>query len=150
MKSYVSALLAGLVVALAANADTEKPSSGKLNGNWEVVSLEADGMKADGKTGGLEKAVVKNGKVTFYAGEKAIPTFSNLRIVLDPKQPTALDLVRGERESLPCLHQLSEDVWKLAVPMVPGKPKPGSRLQRPGSFETKGKPVIVIVAKRVK
>jgi hypothetical protein len=80
-----------------------------------------------------------------------MPTFKDLRLVVDPtKTPKAIDLVRGDKESLPCIYERTADGFKLAMPMVPRDHKPGDLLPRPTSFETKDRMVMVLTAKRSK
>ena len=150
MRWRIVTLAVGLAV-VTASADDAKTELGRLEGEWEVVGVEAGGMKAPAGSGGPEKAVVRDGTVTFFAQGKEMPTFRGLKVEADPrKKPKALDLVRGGRERLPCIYELSDGEWKLAMPLVPKDRKPGEHLPRPESFDTKDKPVMVLVAKRGK
>ena len=80
-----------------------------------------------------------------------MPTFKDLKLQVDAKQkPNAVDLVRGEKERLPCIFEVTADELKLAMPLVPKERKPGEELQRPESFDSKDKPVMVLLAKRSK
>jgi uncharacterized protein (TIGR03067 family) len=112
--------------------------------------MEIDGKKVEAKEA-PDKAVIKAGKATFFSQGKELPTFKDLKMEIDPKKkPKVLDLVRDEKESLPCIYELKEGEWKLAMPLVPKERKPGEQLPRPESFDTKDKPVMVLIAKRSK
>jgi hypothetical protein len=101
--------------------------------------------------GAPEKAVVKGDKVTFFSGGKEMATFRDIKLQLSPKKkPKELNFIRGGGEGLPCIYEVSETQWKLALPLVPEKRKPGEKLMRPASFDSKDKPVMVFVMKRKK
>src|SRR5438105_15748387 len=151
MKWPIAILVAGLVIPAGVAADdAAKATLAKFEGTWDVVSTEANGMKLPVGQGGPEKAVVKGGVTTFFTNGKAMGTFKDLKLELDPKKPGAVDFIRGENERLPCLYELTDDQLKLAMPLVPVQPKNEEVLSRPESFETKGKPVIVLTMKRGK
>jgi uncharacterized protein (TIGR03067 family) len=144
----------GLVLATVtiAGDDKAKADLQKLEGSWDFVSIVIAGEKKDGAgAGGLEKAVIKGNKMTFFAGGKEIGNFKDLELRLDPKKtPRAADLLREGRETLPCIYEVSDDTFKLAMPLVPTNRKPGEALPRPESFDSAGKPVMVLTAKRAK
>jgi uncharacterized protein (TIGR03067 family) len=148
----VTVLMAGFVVsAHAADKDDSETDLRKLEGTWEIVSIEAGGKKVDAGKGAPEKAVIKHGKATFFAAGKEMPTFKDLKLELDTKRkPKAVDLVRGEKEVLPCIYELTADVLKLAMPLVPAEKKAGESLSRPKSFDSKGEPFLVLSAKQRK
>lgn len=151
MKWAIAFLVACLLVSAAQSGDDAQAELRKLEGAWHVVSFEWAGMKADPFKGGPEKAVIKGGKATFFTGGKEIPHLTDLKLILDPKKkPKAVDLVRGEKESLPCIYEVTADELKIAMPYVPKDRKPGENLPRPESFDTKDKPFMVLTAKRSK
>ena len=122
MKWYVAVLAAGFASAAVAAEDDAKADLAKLDGSWEIVAIEAGGMKMDARKGAPEKAVVREGKATFFTDGKEIPTFKDMRLDLDPKKtPRSVDLVRNEKESLPCIYEIKGDEWKIAMPLVPKK-----------------------------
>jgi uncharacterized protein (TIGR03067 family) len=95
----IAVLAAGVA---AAAADDVKADLAKLEGSWEITSVEAGGKKAG--AGAPDRVVFKDGKATFYANGEPLPTVKDLRLDLDPKQmPKAVNLVRGENETLPCI-----------------------------------------------
>jgi uncharacterized protein (TIGR03067 family) len=153
MRTIMSSVVVVLAVALASAAADDAPSADlkALEGTWEVVSIDAGGMKLEPSKAGIEKAVVKDGKVTFFVQGKEVPTFKDLKLQIDAKKkPKTLDLLRGEKEALPCIYEVTGDEWKLAMPLVPKDRKPGEALPRPESFDSKDKPIMVVIAKRSK
>jgi uncharacterized protein (TIGR03067 family) len=152
MKWLITIVAVGFTAAIGLAADNDaKAEMKKLEGNWEVVSIEANGMKIPVQKGAPEKALIANGKATFYSDGKAMPTFKDLGLELDPKKsPKEVNLVRGKGETLPCIYELSDTELKIAMPLVPLDRKPEDKLERPNSFATKDKPVMVLTVKRVK
>ena len=146
-------LLVGLLVPTGHASDDKLAALAPLEGTWQVTSIEVAGVKdpAGLSGGGAEWLVVKGARATFFARGEEMPTFKDLGLEAAPKAgPQALDLVRGGKEVLPCLFEVEGDALKLAMPLVPVEPKPEERLSRPESFESKGKSVVVLVAKRSK
>jgi uncharacterized protein (TIGR03067 family) len=126
-----------------------------LTGAWEVTSLEAFGQRVPvGQPGAPDKVVFKDGNATFFAQGKGMEKNIDLRVGLDAsKNPKIMDFVRSTKvgkESLPCLYEVSAEQLRLAMPMVPADKRPEDPLARPESFDTKGKPVVVLTAKRMK
>ena len=149
MKWLLAALMMGFLPSAIFGADDAKTDLKRLEGTWKVVSVEAAGNKVNPGKGAPEKIVIKDGKLTLFAGGKALPTAKNLKIEIDPKKkPKTINLVRGEKESLPGIYEVKKDKLKLALPLISLDRKPGEKIPRPKSFETKDKPVVVLVAKR--
>lgn len=148
----VVALVTALGVgSIAVAGDDTKADLRALEGAWEIVGIEAGGRKLEGGKGAPEKAVVKDGKATFFSQGKEMSTFKDLKLMIDAKkQPKAVDLVRGDKESLPCIYEITADGFRLAMPLIPRERKPEEPLPRPESFDTKDKPVMVLTAKRSK
>jgi uncharacterized protein (TIGR03067 family) len=118
-----------------------------MAGTWQVVSGEADGMPFAGGRVGPERAVIQGDKLTFSGGGKTYPTVT---LKLDPtRKPCHMDMVRAT-DTLSCLYELAEGSLKLAMPLTPRDRKPGEALSRPASFETKDKPVMVLLLKPAK
>ena len=152
MKWYVAVLAAGFASAAVAAEDDAKADLAKLDGSWEIVAIEAGGMKMDARKGAPEKAVVREGKATFFTDGKEIPTFKDMRLDLDPKKtPRSVDLVRNEKEKSPCIYEIKGGrMGKSPCPWVPKEGKTGEKLPRPESFDSKDKPVMVMTLKRAK
>ena len=152
MKCLIAILVAGFFVSAGFAADDQsKADMKKFEGTWEVVSIEMGGKKIAAGKGAPDKAVIKDGNATFFAAGKALRTFQDLKLKLDPKRkPKAVDLVRGGKETLPCIYEVTAKTLKLAMPMVRKKRNPGEKLPRPKSFDSQDKPVLVLSAKRSK
>jgi uncharacterized protein (TIGR03067 family) len=152
MRQPIAVLVAGFVVsAVTAAEDDTKAELKRFEGSWEVVSIEASLMKTAPGKGAPQKAIIKDGKATFFAQGKELPTFKDLTLAIDPKKkPKVLDFIRGGNECLPCIYELTDQELKLAMPLVPKERKPGDRLPRPESFDTTGKPFLVLIMKRSK
>jgi uncharacterized protein (TIGR03067 family) len=152
MKWPIATLAAVVFVSVIVAADDDaKAEMQKLEGAWKVVSFEAGGMKVDPGKGAPEKIVIKNGKATFFAGGKEIPHLREVRLDLDPKaKPKAINLVRGENETLPCIYEVTANELKLGMPMAREKGDPGAPAPRPKSFDTKDKPFVVLTTERIK
>jgi uncharacterized protein (TIGR03067 family) len=145
----VVVVLAGVFASAADDASSADLKA--LEGTWEVVGIEAGGMKFEPGKGGPEKAVVKGDTVDFFVQGIAMPNFNNIKLKLDAtKKPKAVDLLRKDKEALPCIYEVTADGWKLAMPLVPKDRKADEKLERPTSFDTKDKPVMVLTAKRSK
>ncbi len=152
MKWMLGILTASLVTMAGLAADDEnKADLKKLEGTWDVVSMEIAGKKFEAGKGAPDKLVVKDGKMTLFADGKEVSTFKDIKLDVDArKKPKAVELVREGKETLPGIYEVTDDEVKLAMPLVPKDRKPGEALPRPESFETKDKPVMVIIAKRGK
>src|SRR5688500_6556953 len=122
-------LAAGLLAPAGAGGDDRAADLGRLEGTWDVASVEAGGKKAAPGKGAPGRVVIKDGKATFFSGDKEVPTMRDLRLDLDPKaKPKAVDLVRGGKDSLPCIYEVTADTLRLAMPLVPAKRKAGEPL----------------------
>jgi uncharacterized protein (TIGR03067 family) len=152
MKWTIAFLAAGLLVSTGRSADDEnKADLKKLEGSWDVVSMDVAGMKTEAGKGAPDKLVVKDGKMALIVDGKELNAFKDLKLELNAKKkPKAVDLLREGKETLPCIYEVTEEEVKIALPLIPKERKPGEVLPRPESFETKDKPVMVIVAKRGK
>jgi uncharacterized protein (TIGR03067 family) len=76
------------------------------------------------------------------------PTF---RFEVDSSQkPKTMDWFKKDESTIGGIYALDGDELKLCFPLVPTKRKEGERLKRPGSFDTKDNPVMVMTAKRKK
>lgn len=152
VKRLLAMLVVGFVVSFGVAADDKnKDELKKFEGTWDIESIEADGRKLPRGMGAPERAVVEAGKISFFTGGKKMPTFRDLALEFDPKsKPKAVNLVRGKNERLPCIYEVTERSLKLAIPLIPRQRDPKEPLPRPKSFETKGKPIMVLTAKRGK
>lgn len=149
MKPLMVLVILGLYTAHAVAQDA-KEKLATLEGRWTVTSLVAGGQPISDKYRPT-KLIIKGGKATFFAEGKEMPNFRDL--TLRPhtaKNSNAIDIFRDENSFLPCLYDLADDNFKLAIPLIPENADPGFVLPRPESFESKDKPVIVFTMKKAK
>jgi uncharacterized protein (TIGR03067 family) len=151
MRPYAP-LLIGVVllsVADASGGDAAKEELKKLQGTWKVVEMEAAGKP------------LLEGKKTLplvIEGEKLTIMDNTMGMKIDPTpRPRLLDLLLAkgeERLTLKCIYALDKDELKICMPLLPKKGQkdvdPAKVNQRPKSFETAGKPLVLITAKREK
>jgi hypothetical protein len=136
--------------SLPADAQDGKEKLAKLEGRWRVISAVAGGMPIADRSAPTS-LVIKDGKATFFAEEKAIPTFRDLTLRPDTaRESKAIDFIRDGKLMLPCLCDAAGDDLKFAMPMIPERREPGDVIPRPESFDSKDKPVIVFTMKRIK
>jgi uncharacterized protein (TIGR03067 family) len=149
MKLLIALALVGLSSTQAVAQDG-KERLAKLEGRWRVTSFIAGGMPITDKSA-PSSLIVKDGKATFFAEEKEIPPFRNLTLRLGPaREAKAIDLIRDAKSVLPCLYDSTGDDLRIAMPMIPEHPEPGYVIPRPASFDSKDKPVLVFIMKRIK
>lgn len=98
MKWFIAVLLAGCAAPAGAGADDVRNAEmRKLEGDWKIQSIDIGGQKQEAGGGAPDRVMIKDGKATFFAVGKEIPTFRDLRLDLNPaKQPKAMDLVRQD------------------------------------------------------
>jgi uncharacterized protein (TIGR03067 family) len=127
-----------------------------LQGTWNVVSAEMSGKKVTGSDILIEQIIFNGDKMTFKAKGKEILTIG---ISLDPsKKPKALDWVnflQDKTQPLRSIYAIENDELRLCFPLLPRKGAkaedlPKGFLDRPTNFETEGKLVGLVVAKRAK
>jgi uncharacterized protein (TIGR03067 family) len=133
-----------LVLLLAADAPQDEAVQQevkKLQGTWKVVSFEVGGMDQ----------TAKGPKGIIIRGDEFRGLVPNVRFRIDPtKKPKTLDLIDKDdsKKIFPLIYELKGDELKIVIPLVQaGK---GEKPKRPGSFQTKDKPLALITAKREK
>jgi uncharacterized protein (TIGR03067 family) len=146
MKNLVLVVVA--VLLLAADKDPKKGDN-KLQGTWQVTSAKARGKNVPLESLGIERIKIKGDKITLLKGAKVVKTFG---LSLDPsKKPKWMNWIYEKGVSLPGIYALKGKVLRICVPMLPRK---GTKLKivikRPKDFDTQGKPVMLLVAKRSK
>ena len=151
----ISLLAAALLMAAAALAEDKKADDKavkaemkKLEGAWKTSSAEMGGKEFKPADIGMEKVRIKGSKLTFLTKDKEVATFE---ITIDPsKKPKHMEWVKSKKaDPLPCIYELKGDELKLCFPLLP-KEKAKVEIKRPEGFETKDKPVGLIVLKRQK
>jgi uncharacterized protein (TIGR03067 family) len=136
------ALLLCVPIAFADDKDELK----KLEGAWEVTDLKAAGKEEPYK-GKLDKLTIKDGTLTGFGPEVKLSTDAT-------KKPKWLNMTfsrDGMERTVNAIYELSGDELKIAIPMAPGKDS-GKAFEnkRPESFDSTGKIVMVITAKKAK
>lgn len=150
MKWQLSVLIFLLSLITFAVADDAPAEVKALEGTWKVVRMEAFGKQMEPPPGSPDQANVKDGQATFLSGGKELATFKNLKLATDPAVPKSLNLLREDRDFLPCLYTLKDDEWIIAMPLISTSKKPTDSLPRPESFDSTGKPVGILTLKRTK
>lgn len=133
-------------IAFTVRAD-DKDELKKLEGDWEIVAVEAGGQVIPAGKGVPEKLVIKDGKLTGFGPEVKLGTDST-------KMPKWLNMTfarDGKDTTINAIFELTGDKLKISMPLAPKK---GSGAvfenKRPEGFDTKDKPEMVIKAKRAK
>lgn len=138
------ALFSLFVLALSAHAGEKgdaKEDLKKLQGTWKVVALEVDG-KAVPKEKSPKEVVIEGKRLTGLGPE--------MTLTLDPaKKPKWVDLTfkrDGKAYPVRAVYEVSGDELKLCIPLA----EKGKLFEnkRPTGFETKGKPVMLLKARR--
>ena len=146
----VCALAVGMLLACAAaltRADDAKDDAKKLEGDWNVVSVDAGGRLQD-KGAGPKQVAIRGDQITLKMKDGDGPTY---RFTVDPSQkPKTMDWFQKDDSTIGGIYELDGDDLKLCFPLVPSERKEGERLKRPGSFDTKDQPVVVVTARREK
>ena len=141
MRHRLLAVLAvGLLVAAAApQGDAVKADLDKLQGEWQIQSIEVAGMPLKGGLPG--KVTIKGDKIDFPLADTAIK-------LMPDQKPKAIDLLRASdgRKWLG-VYTLDGDELKLCMAMVEQGKLDDQK--RPADFD-KTKVQMIIIAKRVK
>jgi uncharacterized protein (TIGR03067 family) len=135
------ALLLFVPIAAAADKDELK----KLEGTWEVTAVVGDGKEQP--KGKLDKLTIKDGTLSGFGPDLKLATDAT-------RKPKWLDLTfsrEGTERTVNGIYELDGDELKLAIPMAPAKGSgKGFENKRPEDFDTAGKAVMVIKAKKAK
>lgn len=141
MRWMLAATLTVTAVATGRPDDPTKTDLDAIQGEWKIVSGEADDKPAP--EGMLAP------KLTFK-GDKLIGLGPDMTIKLDPaKKPKHIDITvkRGDTSiTVPAIYELKKDEFTLAIPLT--EKSTGVIGDRPANFETKGKPILVMKYKR--
>lgn len=137
-------LLIGVPLSADDKDDATKKDMKKLEGNWNVESVEANGQKLSPDQVGNIKLTIKGNQYNVDLGERKL----ELTFKIDPtKKPKAIDftLVMGnEKTETQGIYEVTDDTFKLCRTMEGGQ-------ERPKEFAAKeGSGTMLIVYKRQK
>ena len=141
MRLALFTLLALTLSAYAGEKGDGKEDLKKLQGTWKVVALEADG-KAQPKEKSPKEIVIEGKKLTGLGPE--------MTVTLDPgKKPKWVDLTfkrEGKLYPVRAIYEVRGDELKVCIPLA----EKGKLFEnkRPTGFETKGKAVMLLKARR--
>lgn len=160
--SRTVALALLVVVACSARADDEKEKAAKaraeelkqLQGTWKIVSAEFSGKPMEVKAIGIDRIVVAGDKMTLRNGEKEVDTY---RFDVYPdRKPKGMLWKKGVKKGTderfgqhPVIYEIDGTKLKLCFPLL-GTEKPKDPPKPPESFDTKDKPLGLLVAEREK
>jgi uncharacterized protein (TIGR03067 family) len=140
----VFAFLAGLAVAADPPADAVRADQQRLQGAWQVVSQEADGMKGPDEVARHMRYTFAGDRLTISPAEPG--SDSELACRLDPaKMPKAIDMTvrtgRNKGKTYAGIYALEGDGLKICF----------AKGDRPAAFATRaGSGTALIVLKRAK
>ena len=142
MRLTLIALVLCVPVAVADDKDELK----KLEGTWDVTDLKAAGKDVPYK-GKLDRLTIKDGTMTGFGPEVKLSTDGTQK----PKWLNMTFSRDGMERTVNAIYELTGDEVKIAMPMAPGKDS-GKAFEnkRPEGFDTTGKIVMVITAKKAK
>lgn len=144
------ALVFALLTAAPVTAVDAKDEMKKLEGTWTVTAAEIGGEKADVAKIGIDAVAIKDGRMALSSQGKEVVSYP---IRIDPsKKPKHMDWTNEQQKStLPTIYALEGDELRLCFPMLRKK---GSKepldIKRPENFDTKGKAIMALTAKRAK
>ncbi len=134
-----------LVPAQDAPQTAIKEELQRLQGTWKTLTGEKLGRKVDIKELGIDQLVIKGDRMTLRGDGMDKAEF---RITIDPShKPKHMDWRNEkEKESLPVIYAIEGKKLTMCFPMLKSEPIP--KPHRPQSFETKDKPLGMIIAER--
>ena len=133
-RSALTAATALLVLCVAAGAQDAKKEMAQLDGQWSMVSGEANGMSMPKEIVDTGKRVAKDGETTITIGGQV---YFKARFGIDPtKKPKAIDYAMTEGPTKGKTHlgiyELDGDTVKFCF-AAPGKDRPTEFTAKEGS-----------------
>jgi uncharacterized protein (TIGR03067 family) len=131
-----------LLAGEAPRSDEAQKEREKLQGTWNVASMELDGQRASDE-------IIRQQKPWVIKGDKIITDEKDgtLTYKVDPtKKPKAIDVtsVDPDVKSSPGIYLLEGDTWKLCLAHPPNKERPTELAAKKGSG------AVLIVLRRAK
>jgi uncharacterized protein (TIGR03067 family) len=118
-------LSAGFLMAADAKKDDPKDLLKKLDGNWQVISLEVDGQKTSADETKLFKVTIKNGSYTLKNQDNTVNE-GTLKIDAS-KKPMTIDITpkKGDNAGkvMPGIIEIEGDTQKVCF-VGPDKDRP--------------------------
>jgi uncharacterized protein (TIGR03067 family) len=123
-------------IVRAANAPNGENALAKLNGNWEIKSIERDPPEKAGEGTGI-RCTIDNGKLTvFLPGNETPAGVATLKIDATKKPNTISIKPTGEQDSIQAIIQLDGDEMKVCWNSTNAKRAPAEFSAKPGSGQT--------------
>jgi uncharacterized protein (TIGR03067 family) len=148
MKNVASVAAAFLLLSgLAVAGGDAKRETKLLEGTWKVTAAEVSGENVGLEKLGVDQILFKGDRVVLKNRGKDVAAFV---YTVDPgRKPKEVTLLKEqEKQSLPCIYAVDGDELKWCMPLPVATKK--VRLQRPESFATKDRPVMLLTARREK
>jgi uncharacterized protein (TIGR03067 family) len=144
-------LLVGSTALRADEKDGKAAEVKKLQGTWKVVSGEFSGKAMTPKELQIDAIVVAGDKMTLKYGDKELATYP-FEVYPDRKPKGLLwtKEVKGQPKGThPVSYEIDGTKLKLCFPLL-GPTPPKEAPKPPENFDTKGKPLGLIVAEKEK
>jgi uncharacterized protein (TIGR03067 family) len=122
----------------------------KLQGRWKIVRVEMAGQEIPLKEADLDEIVVVGEKMTFKEGDKE--SFTVGFEVYPNSKPKGMLWKKETEEGTgthPLVYEIDGTKLRLCFPLLTKK-APKEAPKPPEGFDTKGKPLVLVVAERVK
>jgi uncharacterized protein (TIGR03067 family) len=137
MRVIIMVIAALLLVGAGAAQDATKKEMSQLEGDWSMVSGEANGMAMPQETVKTGKRTAKDGETTITFGEQL---YFKAKYTIDPtKKPKAIDYMMTEGPTKGKTHlgiyELEGDTVKFCF-AAPGKDRPTEFTAKEGSQRT--------------
>jgi uncharacterized protein (TIGR03067 family) len=141
-------LLAAASTLSAQDKDAKAAEVKKLQGTWKVKSGEFSGKALTPPELGIDTLVVAGEKMTLKFGEKEVASYPFE--VFPDRKPKGMVWTKeqdSKKATHPLIYEIDGATLKLCFPML-GKKAPAEAPKPPENFETKGKPLGLVVAEK--
>jgi len=122
----------------------------KLQGTWKIVSAEFSGKRREVRDIGIDRIIVSGEKMTLKNGDQEVATYT-FELYPDHK-PKGLLWKKETKEGIglhPTIYEIDGTKLKLCFPLLSTE-KPKEAPKPAESFDTKDKPLGLLVAEREK
>jgi uncharacterized protein (TIGR03067 family) len=120
----------------------------KLQGTWKVTSGEFSGKALTPAELGIDALVVAGETMTLKHGEREVAKYP-FEVIPDrkPKGMVWTKEQDGKKATHPLIYEIDGTTLKICFPML-GKKAPAEAPKPPESFDTKGKPLGLLIAEK--